>query len=70
MGGYIALALWRQHAHRIGRLILSDTKAAADSDLAAESRWQSAARVLAEGVSFLADGMIEKLVTEKLKDKA
>jgi len=38
MGGYIAFALWRRHAHRVRGLILANTRADADVDEARERR--------------------------------
>jgi pimeloyl-ACP methyl ester carboxylesterase len=61
MGGYVAWQFWRRHRHRLGRLILCDTRAAADTPDAAKLRLESAQRVLNEGPGFLADAMIERL---------
>ncbi len=61
MGGYVAWQFWLRHRTRLGRLILCDTRAAADTEEAARTRLDSADRVLAEGPGFLADAMIEKL---------
>ena len=44
-----------------GRLILCDTRAVADTPAAAEARLANADRVLAEGMGFLAEGMLDKL---------
>ncbi len=61
MGGYIAWQFYRRHRPRLARLILCDTRAAADTAEAARVRRESADRVLVEGPGFLADAMIDKL---------
>ena len=49
MGGYIAWQFWRRHPQRLSHLILCDTRSAPDSPEAAQARYQTAERVLAEG---------------------
>lgn len=61
MGGYIAFAFWRRHAKLVERLILCDTRAAADSPEAAAARRATAERVLREGTEFVAEAMLPKL---------
>jgi pimeloyl-ACP methyl ester carboxylesterase len=61
MGGYIALAFWRRHGQRLGKLVLCDTRAAADTPEAAKNRHTLAARVLSEGSHVAADAMLPKL---------
>jgi pimeloyl-ACP methyl ester carboxylesterase len=63
MGGYIAWDFWRRHRRRLGRLILCDTRAAADTPEAAQMRRETADRVATEGTSMLAEGMLAKLFT-------
>ncbi|MCL4202134.1 MAG: alpha/beta fold hydrolase [Pirellulaceae bacterium] len=65
MGGYVAWQFWRRHRSRLAKLILCDTRAAADAPETAQVRRDSAERVLNEGPGFLADGMIEKLFAPK-----
>jgi pimeloyl-ACP methyl ester carboxylesterase len=62
MGGYIAFALWRAHPGRIARLILADTKAAADTEEARANRYRLAELVLARGARAAADAMLPRLV--------
>lgn len=62
MGGYIAWDFLRRHPAKVARLILCNTRSAADSPSTKETRYATAQRVLAEGTAFLADGMIEKLL--------
>lgn len=61
MGGYIAWQFFRRHRQQTRGLILCDTRAAADAVLTARGRLANAQRVLAEGLGFLATGMLEKL---------
>lgn len=70
MGGYVAWQFWRRHRSRLNGLILCDTRAEADTPDAASTRLESADRVLAEGIGFLADGMMEKLLAPStLRDR-
>jgi 3-oxoadipate enol-lactonase len=64
MGGYAALAFARRHPGKMAGLYLQDTKAPPDTDEARANRKALAARVLAEGSSVAADGMLPKLVGE------
>lgn len=61
MGGYIAWQFFRRHRPRLRGLILCDTRAAADTELMARARRTNAQRVMAEGLGFLAAGMLDKL---------
>jgi 3-oxoadipate enol-lactonase len=65
MGGYVAWQFWQRHRSRLARLILCDTRAAADPPETAHVRRESAERVLTDGPGFLADGMIDKLFAPK-----
>ena len=65
MGGYIAWEFYRRHRDRLDRLILCDTRAAADTEEVRQTREETAQRVLREGTSFLADGMLPKLFSER-----
>jgi pimeloyl-ACP methyl ester carboxylesterase len=64
MGGYVALAFARRHMDRLGGLVLCDTRAGADSDDAHAARLAMAERVLAEGVGFLPETMVPRLLGE------
>jgi pimeloyl-ACP methyl ester carboxylesterase len=55
MGGYVALALWRQHPELVAGLVLANTRADADDEAARERRKALAARQRAEGNEFLAE---------------
>ncbi len=61
MGGYIAWQFALKYRQRLARLILCDTKAAADNQEVQMNREVVASQVLQEGPDFLVDGMIEKL---------
>ena len=62
MGGYIAWQFWKRHRDKLARLILCDTKAAADSAEQAKGRHETAAKVLKEGVAPLTESMLPKLL--------
>src|SRR5438876_2958689 len=61
MGGYVAWQFALRHRSRLAKLILCDTRAAADSPEAAAGRRKTAEKVLAEGASVAAEGLIPKL---------
>jgi pimeloyl-ACP methyl ester carboxylesterase len=61
MGGYVAWQFALRHDQRLARLILCDTRAIADAPEAAEGRRKTAAKVLAEGPSIVAEAMLPKL---------
>ena len=63
MGGYVALAFAALFPHRLAGLILADTRATADPSSSRSSRTTNARRVLDEGMVFLADDMLFKLLT-------
>jgi pimeloyl-ACP methyl ester carboxylesterase len=61
MGGYVGWQFWARHADRVRALAMCDTRAAADSAMAAEARRRLADRVLAEGVPVLTEEMLPRL---------
>ncbi|MEX2175788.1 MAG: alpha/beta fold hydrolase [Pirellulaceae bacterium] len=61
MGGYVAWQFALRHRERLSKLILCDTKAAADSPEAAANRNALAKRVQQDGPGFVAETMIPKL---------
>lgn len=69
MGGYIAWQFFLRHRTRLRALILCDTRAAADTPVAAEARRVNAGRVLSEGVGFLAEAMLEKLFAAETRQR-
>lgn len=64
MGGYLALALWRIAPHRINRLALCNTRAAADDDATKAARSRNAAIALEQGAEAIADIMLPRLLSE------
>ncbi|MEY3990144.1 MAG: hypothetical protein RI985_1225 [Chloroflexota bacterium] len=64
MGGYLALALWRIAPHRINRLALCNTRAAADDDATKAARSRNAAIALEQGAEAIADLMLPRLLSE------
>lgn len=69
MGGYIAWEFMARHPGKLARLILCDTKAAADSKEAGDNRHKLAAKVLAEGSQAAVDAMLPKLFAKGLVTK-
>lgn len=63
MGGYVAFAFWRRHPERVAALVLTCTRAAADSEAGRAGRYQSIVSIESHGVGPLADAMVPKLVT-------
>lgn len=65
MGGYIALAYVKKYADHMRGLILSNTRAAADSESAREGRYSTAEKALAGGVSEIAASLLPKMLTQE-----
>lgn len=63
MGGYVALAFYRRFQFRVRALILADTRSQADTNEARLNREQQALKVLAEGMSGMADDFGKKVLT-------
>jgi pimeloyl-ACP methyl ester carboxylesterase len=61
MGGYVAWQFAQRHRDRLGKLILCDTRAIADTPEAAAGRLKTAEKVLAEGPQVVAEAMLPKL---------
>lgn len=53
MGGYVALALWRQYPELVAGFVFANTKASADDEAARERRAGLANRLNSEGSGFL-----------------
>ncbi|MBE3597273.1 MAG: alpha/beta fold hydrolase [Limnochordaceae bacterium] len=58
MGGYVLFRLWQQAPHRIGALVLADTRAEADSPEARERRYAQASQVAVLGVEAILEGFV------------
>ncbi len=72
MGGYVALALWRRHRQRVRALVLSDTRASADTAEGARKRLDLIEVARAQGVDAVIalqlPGLIGKSTREKHPD--
>jgi 3-oxoadipate enol-lactonase len=69
MGGYVALAFYKQFPSRVRSLILADTRAQADTEEGKQTRFQQADKALAEGMAGIADSMLPKLLTPETVSK-
>jgi 3-oxoadipate enol-lactonase len=63
MGGYIVFAFHRKYATRLAGLILTATRAAADTPQARQGRDQSAELARQQGVTAIVDSMLPKLLS-------
>ena len=61
MGGYIGWEFARRHSGRLDRLIASNTRAAADSEVVRRGRAVAAREVRHQGVQRVAEAMLPKL---------
>jgi 3-oxoadipate enol-lactonase len=64
MGGYVALAFYRNYPGDVRGLVLADTRASADTEEARTRREQSAQKAEREGASAIADDMTPLLLGE------
>src|SRR5689334_17003392 len=69
MGGYVALAFYKQLPSRVRALILADTRAQADTEEGKQTRAQQAEKALTEGMAGIADAMLPKLLTPETVSK-
>ena len=69
MGGYVALAVYKQFPSRVRALILADTRAQADTEEGKQTRHRQAEKALAEGMAGIADAMLPKLLTPETVSK-
>jgi 3-oxoadipate enol-lactonase len=69
MGGYVALAFYKQFPSRVRALVLADTRAQADTEEAKQTRVQQAEKALSEGMAGIADAMLPKLLTPETVSK-
>jgi pimeloyl-ACP methyl ester carboxylesterase len=69
MGGYIALAMWRRHRHRVRALILADTRAAADTDEGKQKRDGLMALAARDGAMAVAEKQITGLTGRSTREK-
>jgi 3-oxoadipate enol-lactonase len=64
MGGYVAWQFIKRYSAKLAGVILCDTRAVADKPEEAQTRRDTADKVLKEGPGFLAEAMIKKLFAE------
>lgn len=64
IGGYILFEFWRRFRERVGALVLSNTKAAADTPEARKVRLESVEQVQQRGPEFFIDAQLPKLIGE------
>jgi 3-oxoadipate enol-lactonase len=69
MGGYVALAFYKQFPSRVRALVLADTRAQADTEEGKQTRLQQAEKALAEGMAGISDSMLPKLLTPETVSK-
>jgi 3-oxoadipate enol-lactonase len=69
MGGYVALAFYKQFHSRVRALVLADTRAQADTEEGKQTREQQAQKALSEGMAGIADAMLPKLLTPETVSK-
>ena len=69
MGGYVALAFYKQFPSRVRSLVLADTRAQADNEEGKQTRFQQAEKALAEGMAGIADSMLPKMLTPETVSK-
>jgi 3-oxoadipate enol-lactonase len=63
MGGYVTLALYHRYPELFQGMILTSTKPGPDSPEAKTNRETAIKNVLDHGVSFIADGMLPKMLS-------
>jgi 3-oxoadipate enol-lactonase len=69
MGGYVAFAMWRRHAHRVRGMVLANTKAGADSNEAREKRKANMTVAREQGSGAIADAMITGMLGKTTRAK-
>ncbi|HEV2705618.1 MAG TPA: alpha/beta fold hydrolase [Pyrinomonadaceae bacterium] len=62
MGGYVAFAFYTLFPERVRALVLADTRAQSDNEEGRRTREETAQRALAEGMEFIAETMLPKLL--------
>lgn len=65
MGGYIALALYRNYPKRMGGLILAATRASADTPKGKANRDAAATQAKGNGVESVVESMLPKMMSPK-----
>lgn len=69
MGGYVGWQFVRKYPDRLAKLVICDSRAAADTPEAAKGRAELAKKVLAEGSQVAVEGMLAKLLAPATIEK-
>jgi 3-oxoadipate enol-lactonase len=70
MGGYAAFALLRRAPQRIRGLVLASTRAGDDTEQQRDDRRVMAERALREGVEFVVEPMVQRLLAAPAREQA
>jgi 3-oxoadipate enol-lactonase len=62
LGGYITLAFWSKYPHRVRQLVLSNSRARADSNVEKGARNDMIAAIQQHGATILPDRMLPRLL--------
>ena len=62
IGGYVLFEFWRQHHDRVAAIVLSNTRAEAETAEGRAGRLRTADEVLREGAGAFIEGMLERLL--------
>lgn len=68
VGGYVLFEFWRRHRERVAALVLSDTRATADTPEGRAARLKSAEDVQQNGTAAFLEGMVTKLLGQHTRD--
>jgi pimeloyl-ACP methyl ester carboxylesterase len=68
IGGYVLFEFWRRHRERVAALILSDTRAAADTEEGRAARLKSAEDVQQNGPAAFLESMVPKLLGQHTRE--
>lgn len=69
MGGYVSFAFYSKFADRVAGLILTSTRAAADTPEGKQGRVEAAERIRKEGISAIVEGLLLKLMSPETYKK-
>lgn len=61
MGGYVSMAFWRRHRHRVRAMVLADTRATADTHEVRERRTRQQEQVAGGDTSAVVEAMVDGL---------
>lgn len=67
MGGYIAMSILRRLPERVAGLVLIDTRETADDEKGKATRFEQADRIRREGIGFVVDDMLPKMLSSKAR---